>query len=166
MLRPCSLQEAVNSDMIFHLTHRDLNKNGCPSQTTDSVAFSWKRMTYHWMMTSSNGHFSALLALCAEGIHRSAVNSLHKGQWRGALMFLFYLRLNKRLSKQSRRHRAHHDVTVMGTGNGLVLKTTCLLSIRNHFTVPATTLNWSVSKYALNTAQTWSTALWVRYIED
>ena len=30
--------------------------------------------------------FFALLALC-EGIHRSPVDSLHKGQWRGALMF-------------------------------------------------------------------------------
>ena len=29
------------------------------------------------------------------GIHRSLVNSLHKGQWRRALMFFFYLRLNK-----------------------------------------------------------------------
>ena len=37
----------------------------------------------------------------ARGIHRSPVNSPHKGQWRGALMFFFYLRLNKRLSKQS-----------------------------------------------------------------
>ena len=35
-------------------------------------------------------------------IHRSPVNSPHKGQWRGALMFFFYMRLNKRLSKQSR----------------------------------------------------------------
>ena len=34
------------------------------------------------------------------GIHRSTVNSPHKGQWRGALMF-FYLGLNKRLIKQS-----------------------------------------------------------------
>ena len=34
------------------------------------------------------------------GIHRSKVNSPHKGQWRGALMFFFDLRLNKRLSKQ------------------------------------------------------------------
>ena len=30
--------------------------------------------------------FSALLALCA-GIHRSPVNSPHKGQWRGVFMF-------------------------------------------------------------------------------
>ena len=35
------------------------------------------------------------------GIHRSPVNSPHEGQWRGALMFFFYLRLNKQLSKQS-----------------------------------------------------------------
>ena len=34
-------------------------------------------------------------------IHRSPMNSPHKGQWRGALMFFFYLRPNKRLSKQS-----------------------------------------------------------------
>ena len=35
------------------------------------------------------------------GIHRSPVNSQHKGQWRRAWMFFFYLRLIKRLSKQS-----------------------------------------------------------------
>ena len=35
------------------------------------------------------------------GIHRSPVNSPHKGQGRGALIFFFDLRLNKRLSKQS-----------------------------------------------------------------
>ena len=38
------------------------------------------------------------------GIHRSPVNSPHKGQWCGVLMFsLIFLSLNKRLSKQSRR---------------------------------------------------------------
>ena len=37
------------------------------------------------------------------GIHRSPVDSPHKGQWPGALMFFFDLRRNKRLSKQSRR---------------------------------------------------------------
>ena len=35
------------------------------------------------------------------GIHRSPVNSPHKGQWRGALMFSLICALNKRLSKQS-----------------------------------------------------------------
>ena len=50
------------------------------------------------MMTSSNGNiFRVTSPLC-----ESPVNSPHKGQWRGALMFFFYLRLNKRLNKQSR----------------------------------------------------------------
>ena len=35
------------------------------------------------------------------GIHRPPVNSPHKGQWRGALMFSLNCALNKRLSKQS-----------------------------------------------------------------
>ena len=34
------------------------------------------------------------------GIHRSPVNSPHKGQWRGALMFYLICALNKQLSKQ------------------------------------------------------------------
>ena len=34
------------------------------------------------------------------GIHRSPLNSPHKGQWRGALMFSLISALNKRLSKQ------------------------------------------------------------------
>ena len=47
------------------------------------------------------------------GMNRLPVDFPHIGQWRGALMTFFYLRLIKRLSKQSRRHRAHCDVTVM-----------------------------------------------------
>ena len=35
------------------------------------------------------------------GIHRPPVNSPRKDQWRGPLMFFFYLRLNKPLGKQS-----------------------------------------------------------------
>ena len=45
--------------------------------------------------------FSTLLAFCS-GNHRSMVNSQYKGQWRGALMFFFYLRLNQQLNKQWR----------------------------------------------------------------
>ena len=51
------------------------------------------------MMTSQNGIISALLTM--RGNHRWPVNSPHKGQWRGALMFSFDLLLNKRLIKQS-----------------------------------------------------------------
>ena len=52
------------------------------------------------------------------GIHRSPVNSLHKGQWRGALVFSFiYIWtngwVNNRDAGDLRRHRAHCGVTVM-----------------------------------------------------
>ena len=52
------------------------------------------------------------------GIHRSPVNSPHKGQWRGALMFSLICAwtnswVNNRDAGDLRRHRAHYDVTVM-----------------------------------------------------
>ena len=52
------------------------------------------------------------------GIHRSPVNSLHKGQWRGDLMFsLICARINGWINNGEagdlRRYRAHYDVTVM-----------------------------------------------------
>ena len=50
-------------------------------------------------------------------IHRSPVNSPHKGQWRGALMFFFICawingRVNNCEASVLRRHRSHYDVTV------------------------------------------------------
>ena len=60
------------------------------------------------------------------GIHRSTVNSPHKGQWRGALMFSLICALNKWLSKQSwgwwfetsscslRRHYTPHTTKLLG----------------------------------------------------
>ena len=70
------------------------------------------------MMTSSNGNMFRVTGPFARGIHRSPVNSPHKGQWRGALMVFFYLHLNKgSVNHQDagdlRRHRIHSDVTVM-----------------------------------------------------
>ena len=52
------------------------------------------------------------------GIHRSPVNSPHKGQWRGALMFSLICawinsRVNNREAGDLRHHRAHYDVVVM-----------------------------------------------------
>ena len=52
------------------------------------------------------------------GIHRSPVNSPHKGQWRGALMFSLICALinncvNNHEAGDLRRHRAHCDVSVM-----------------------------------------------------
>ena len=52
------------------------------------------------------------------GIHRSPVNSPHKGQWRRALMFSLICAwindwVNNRGAGDLRRYLAHHDVTVM-----------------------------------------------------
>ena len=48
------------------------------------------------------------------GIHRTPVNSLHKGQLRGALTFsLICTWINNREAGDFRRHRARYDVTVM-----------------------------------------------------
>ena len=56
-------------------------------------------------------------------IHRSPVNSPHKGQWRGALMFSLICALtngwaNNRNAGDLRRHHAHYDVTVMNRADG------------------------------------------------
>ena len=52
------------------------------------------------------------------GIHRSPVNSPHKCQWRGALMFSLICAwidgwVNNPEAGDLRRYRAHYDVTVM-----------------------------------------------------
>ena len=70
---------------------------------------SWWR---HQMET-----ISVLLAF-VRGIHRSPVNSPHKGQWLRTLMFsLIRARINGWINKREAgdlsRHHAHYDVTVM-----------------------------------------------------
>ena len=64
----------------------------------------WKHFPRHWTFVW--------------GIHRSPVNSPHKGQWRGALMFSLICAwidgcVNNREAGDLRRHHAHYDVMVM-----------------------------------------------------
>ena len=64
----------------------------------------WKHFPRYW-------HF-------VRGIHRWPMNSPHKGQWRGALMFSLICTwinawVNNREAGDLRRHSAHYDVTVM-----------------------------------------------------
>ena len=75
------------------------------------------------------------------GIHRYPVNSPHKGQWRGALMFtLIWARINGWVNNceagDLRRNLAHYDVIVMANGimnkMGTILQTT----FRIHFLEP------------------------------
>ena len=70
------------------------------------------------MMTSSKcKHFPRYWPF-ARGIHRSPVNSTHKGQWRSALMFSLICAwingwLNNNEAGDLRYHCVHYDVTVM-----------------------------------------------------
>ena len=70
------------------------------------------------MMTSSNGNSFPRYWPFVWGIHRSPVNSPHKVQWRGALMFsLVCVWINDWVNNHEagdlRRSRAHYDVSVM-----------------------------------------------------
>ena len=77
----------------------------------------WDEMYSQSMMTSSTKHF-ARYWIFVRGIHRSPVNSPHKCQRRGALMFSLICAwmngwVNNREAGDLRRHRTHYDVTVM-----------------------------------------------------
>ena len=73
-----------------------------PSLTHDVI--KWKHFPRYWTFV--------------RGIHRSPVNSPHKGQWRGALMFsLICTRIdgwvNNGEAGDLRHHHVHYDVIVM-----------------------------------------------------
>ena len=84
-----------------------------------SVSISFKQI----MMTSSNGNIFPRYWPFVRGFHWSPVNSPHKGQWRGALMFSWIcVWINNREAGDLRRYRAHYDVIVMSsTAASLVL---------------------------------------------
>ena len=72
-------------------------------KTHDDV-IKWKHFPRYWPFV--------------RGIHWSTLNSPHKGQWRGALMFsLIYSWINGGVNNREagdlRYHRAHYDVIVM-----------------------------------------------------
>ena len=82
-------------------------KNGInmePIIFTHEVVTKWKHFPRYWPFV--------------HGIHHSPVNSPHKGQWRGALMFSLICTwtncwANNGDAGDLRRHRAHYDVIVL-----------------------------------------------------
>ena len=71
-----------------------------------------------FMMTSSNGNIFRVTGHIVRGIHRWPVNSPHKGQWHGRLMFSLICVwingwVNNREAGDLRCYRAHYDVIVM-----------------------------------------------------
>ena len=111
---------AVSCDSFAYVIQGHLNGTRPITQMSmcypgsDNALDRWPVLTWwrHQMET-----FSALLALCA-GNSPVPVNSPHKGQWRGALMFsLICVRINDWVNNREvgdvRRHRGHYDVSVM-----------------------------------------------------
>ena len=95
--------------IVYHLF-------GCRSKKTSALltfrrgihddVIKWKHFPRYWPFV--------------RGIHRSPVNSPHKGQWHGALMFSLICVwihgwVNNREAGDLRRYCAHYDVTVMFT---------------------------------------------------
>ena len=77
IIQELNLQHRDNITNLYHITigHDDVIK--------------WKHFPRNWPFV--------------RGIHRSSVNSPHKGRWRGTLMFSLIYAWNKRLGKQSTR---------------------------------------------------------------
>ena len=108
----CVLKMLSAKCLSFRLNHYVFIQtvtNGLPGQRTskniidfllhDDV-IKWKHFPRYWPFV--------------RGIHRSPVNSLHQGQWRGALMFsLICAWIYNREAGDLRRRRVHCDATVM-----------------------------------------------------
>ena len=106
------------------------------------------------------------------GIHQSPVNSPHKGQWRGALMFsLICARINRWVNNREagdlRRQHAHYDVTVIYVTMQYIQKWCkspgshrLAIFSRDHFVyAPSkwkTTLQWNVVSLLLSTCRDWA----------
>ena len=107
--------EALNLDQISYIetadrnrnrdmTQRDHRKNQRPRQVFHDDVIKWKHFPRYWTFV--------------RGIHRSPVNSPHKGQWREALMFSLICAwvngwVNTREAGDLRQHRTHYDATLM-----------------------------------------------------
>ena len=88
-----------------------------PRPTCWHILFSWRCREVSHDDVIKWKHFPRYWPF-VRGIHRSPVNSPHKGQWRGALMFSLICVwingwVNNREAGDLRRYPAHYDVTVM-----------------------------------------------------
>ena len=94
--------------------------------TVHDDVIKWKHFPRYWPFV--------------RGIHRSPENSLHKGQWRGVLMFsLIYAWIddwvNNREAGDLGRHRTHYDVTVMDDKFGIMTALGVLVPLLDHSTL-------------------------------
>ena len=78
-----------------------------PALVIHDDVIKWKHFSRYWLFV--------------RGINRSTVNSPHKGQWRGALMFslIYAWKDGWGNNQDARRHCTHYDVTVMQEENNV-----------------------------------------------
>ena len=106
----CSSIRLARSRRLMELTDGTLSTLQVPSWSTVGENIShddvikWKHIPRYWPFV--------------RGIRRSPVNSPHKGQWHGALMFhlsCVWINgwVNNREAGDLRRHHGHYDVNVM-----------------------------------------------------
>ena len=105
---------------IIHLDH--------PSN--DNV-IKWKRFSRYWPFV--------------RGIHRSPVNSPHKGQWRSALTFSLicawtHAWVNNSEAGDFGRRRAHYDVILMYLD--VVMKVSCRITIKTYMNDKSLYIVW------------------------
>ena len=110
-LELCCISIDNDNQKLHYYCYRSHNKRTfihCDAPDTPKQphvdVIKWKHFPRYWPFV--------------RGIHQSPVNSPHKGQWRGALVFtLICARINGWVNNHEagdlRRHRAHYDVTVM-----------------------------------------------------
>ena len=91
--------------------------NDHQNQKLHDDVIKWKHFPRYWPFV--------------QGIHRSPVNSPHKGQWRGALMFSLICVcingwVNNREAGDLKRHRAHYHVIVMHVSQNIWFELRCI----------------------------------------
>ena len=93
-------------------------------QSNHDDVIRWKHFPHYWPFV--------------RGIHRSPVNSPHKGQWRGGLMFSLICAwingwINNRKAGNLRRRRAHYEIIIMNASQ--IIHFTCIYICQiNNFT--------------------------------
>ena len=78
-----SFYELISWTLPVKLVLRESHRTSLAAGQYYDDVIKWKHFPRYWPLL--------------QGIHWWLVNSPHKGQWRGALVFFFDLRLNKRL---------------------------------------------------------------------
>ena len=102
-VEPCAVQFRACVGSIYLYSY----VQGQQHYITHDDVIKWKHFPQHWPLVW--------------GIHRFPVNSPHKGQWRGALMFSLICDwinawVNNHEAGEFRHHLTHYDVSVMVMG--------------------------------------------------